>query len=264
MRLEVLPLQQGSCPIERTEAHTLARESVRAALLAVDDAHRCTHDETGLAGGADRLEERAAGRDDVLDEQTVSPASNGPSMRFAVPYSFAASRIMRNGRPETSAADAARTTPPSAGGRAARRRARARRRSRRSARRSGRAGRDVSRSGTCRSRRTTACRAEDEVAFEVGGLDERVAELFVVHAPHRREHLPRQGKEPIGLASIPHVRHEGTVVEVDVEPAAPVRVPLLIRGADRDPTADDPRDTRTPRLTPPRPSLPSTSRRGSA
>src|SRR4051794_4656221 len=63
-----LLLQQGSCPIERAEAHPLARESVRPALLAVDNAYRRTHDETGLTGSADRLEEGATGRDDVLDE----------------------------------------------------------------------------------------------------------------------------------------------------------------------------------------------------
>jgi len=46
----------------------LARQSVRSTLLPVDDAHRRAHDKTRLSSGVDRLEQRAAGRDDVLDE----------------------------------------------------------------------------------------------------------------------------------------------------------------------------------------------------
>ena len=46
----------------------MARESVSPAFLAVDDAHRGTHDKTGLTGGSDRFEEGSAGCDDVLDE----------------------------------------------------------------------------------------------------------------------------------------------------------------------------------------------------
>jgi len=46
----------------------VARERVRTAFLAVDDADGGVHDEAGFAQCVDRLEQRAAGCDDVLDE----------------------------------------------------------------------------------------------------------------------------------------------------------------------------------------------------
>ena len=55
-------------PKERPEPDGLPRERVRAALLAVDDADRRVHDEARLAQRLDRLEQGAAGGDDVLDE----------------------------------------------------------------------------------------------------------------------------------------------------------------------------------------------------
>ena len=46
----------------------VARELVDAALLAVDDADRVRHPQARLAQRLDRLDRRAAGGDDVLDE----------------------------------------------------------------------------------------------------------------------------------------------------------------------------------------------------
>src|SRR3954452_592953 len=46
----------------------MARESIRSALLPVDDAHGRMHDEPGLTQRHDRVEEGAPGGDDVLDE----------------------------------------------------------------------------------------------------------------------------------------------------------------------------------------------------
>src|SRR5262245_35899381 len=46
---------------------------------------------------------------------TRSPGSNAPSSRFAVPYSFASPRTIRNGSPDASEAAAASATAPSSG-----------------------------------------------------------------------------------------------------------------------------------------------------
>ena len=46
---------------------------------------------------------------------TSSPGSNGPSIRFAVPYSLVSPRTMMNGRPDAIAAEAANATAPRAG-----------------------------------------------------------------------------------------------------------------------------------------------------
>src|SRR5262249_42073953 len=53
---------------ERTKSDRVARERVCSALLAVDDAHRGRHDEPRMTQRLDRLEQRAPGGDDVLDE----------------------------------------------------------------------------------------------------------------------------------------------------------------------------------------------------
>jgi hypothetical protein len=60
--------EQVSCPEERPEAHGVTRESIRPALLPVDDADSRLHHEARSAERLDRIEQRAAGRDDVLDE----------------------------------------------------------------------------------------------------------------------------------------------------------------------------------------------------
>lgn len=60
--------EELSCPKERPEAHRAACESVRAALLAVDDADSGAAFETRLAQRLDGRDRRAAGGHDVLDE----------------------------------------------------------------------------------------------------------------------------------------------------------------------------------------------------
>src|SRR5438132_14294228 len=55
-------------PKEGPETHRIARESVRSALLPVDDADRCSALETGLAERPYGLDRGASGGDDVLDE----------------------------------------------------------------------------------------------------------------------------------------------------------------------------------------------------
>src|SRR5205814_2485138 len=53
---------------DRPQPDGLPCERVGAALLAVDDAHRCVHDEAHGTQGFDRIEQGAARRDDVFDE----------------------------------------------------------------------------------------------------------------------------------------------------------------------------------------------------
>src|SRR5215212_1377629 len=50
------------------EPHSDARESVHAALLAVDDAHRRSALQARVAQGSDGLRESPSGRDDILDQ----------------------------------------------------------------------------------------------------------------------------------------------------------------------------------------------------
>src|SRR5918911_4783722 len=52
----------------RPETDGVARQRVGAALLAVDHADGSSHQQTRLAERFDALEQRAPGRDDVLDE----------------------------------------------------------------------------------------------------------------------------------------------------------------------------------------------------
>src|SRR5207302_6747608 len=58
----------------RPQANSLARQGVRAALLAVDDADRRSDDQTDLTQRLNRLEQGPAGGDDVLDETHAFPS----------------------------------------------------------------------------------------------------------------------------------------------------------------------------------------------
>src|SRR5213078_3970271 len=70
-------------PKEGSEANGLPRERVRASLLPVDDADGGAAFEAGGADRLDRLEQRAAGGDDVLDQAhtlTLVPVPLDPAL----------------------------------------------------------------------------------------------------------------------------------------------------------------------------------------
>ena len=100
---------------QRPQAHGEPREGVDAALLAVDDADRVRTLETGLAHGATASAAAPPHVTTSSTRQTRSPGENAPSMRFAVPYSFASPRTIKNGIPEASDVAAASGTAPSSG-----------------------------------------------------------------------------------------------------------------------------------------------------
>src|SRR5262245_40358979 len=60
--------QQLSCPKKGHKTGSAARQSVGSALLAIEHADRDPALQTGLADGLERLDQRPAGRDDILDE----------------------------------------------------------------------------------------------------------------------------------------------------------------------------------------------------
>ena len=190
--------EQLSCPKKRHETDATARESVRSALLAVD-ARRPRFGTPGrLRGG--RRRPRATAPPEVTTSstrQTRSPGSKTPSSRFAVPYSFAALRTIRNGSPDESDAAAASATAPSSGPAS------------RSASGSCSATVAAMRSPSAREQlgpRLEAvlvevvvrapARAQDEVALEVGVLAERGAELVVAsRAPRPRSASRAMGEQ---------------------------------------------------------------------
>ena len=57
-----------SCAEERPEPHRVPGKRIRAAFLAVDNTDRAPYRETTGAQRFDRVEQRTAGGDDVLDE----------------------------------------------------------------------------------------------------------------------------------------------------------------------------------------------------
>ena len=71
--------------------------------------------ETDVPEGRHGLGEGATGSDDVLHKAHEFPGAYGPSMRFAVPYSFVSPRTMMKGRSDAIAAEAASATAPRAG-----------------------------------------------------------------------------------------------------------------------------------------------------
>ena len=141
----------------------MAGERIRSSLFAVDDADRGVHDETDVAQRRDRVEQRAAGCDDVLDEahalallvRALEP------VRRAVLLCLLADDQERQARTRATRRPRARRRRARAR-RAASRRARAPARSPRCARRSAAAARAASRSGTCRGSSATACRSAGE------------------------------------------------------------------------------------------------------
>src|SRR6478609_10540035 len=60
--------EQLSCPKQRHETGSTARESVRSALLAIEHTDRDPALQTGFADGVEGLHDGPAGGDDVLDE----------------------------------------------------------------------------------------------------------------------------------------------------------------------------------------------------
>src|SRR5712691_4391073 len=62
------PFEKVARTKNRPQADGLARERVGASFLAVDHADCRAHDETGVSEGLDRLQQRAPGGDDVLDQ----------------------------------------------------------------------------------------------------------------------------------------------------------------------------------------------------
>src|SRR6186997_1275968 len=60
--------KQVSCSKKRHQTHSAARESVHSALLAIQHADCDSALETGLADGLDRVQQRTAGGDNVLDQ----------------------------------------------------------------------------------------------------------------------------------------------------------------------------------------------------
>src|SRR6478672_12260508 len=63
-----LAFQQVCCPEKGAQADGVTREGVGSALLPIDHADSRPDDETGLADGRDRLDERPSRGHDVLDE----------------------------------------------------------------------------------------------------------------------------------------------------------------------------------------------------
>ena len=90
-------------------------ERVGPTLLPVDDADRVPDDEAGGPQRLDGAEQRAAARDDVLDQADALALLERPLDPVPVPYAFASSRTIRKGRPEASEAAAASATAPSSG-----------------------------------------------------------------------------------------------------------------------------------------------------
>src|SRR5206468_2202086 len=52
----------------RAQPDSLTREGIGSAFLAIDDAHRRSYGQTGLAQRLDRVQQRAPGGDHILDE----------------------------------------------------------------------------------------------------------------------------------------------------------------------------------------------------
>src|SRR5439155_5543954 len=61
-------LENLADPENRTQPNGLTSKRIGSALLAIDDANRRSHGQTGVAQRLDRLQESAAGSYDVLDE----------------------------------------------------------------------------------------------------------------------------------------------------------------------------------------------------
>src|SRR5437868_10630524 len=70
----------------RPQANSLARQGVRAALLAVDDADRRSDDQTDLTQRLNRLEQGPAGGDDILDETQDRKSTRLNSSHVSISY----------------------------------------------------------------------------------------------------------------------------------------------------------------------------------
>ena len=159
--------------------------------------------------------------------QTHSPSSYGPSSRFAVPYSFASLRTMRNGQPGLERRSGReRDRAELRARRAASRRARARARPPRCARRAAAAARAASRSGTCRGSSATACRSAGGSRLR----DRRArrapprADRSSLTSGRRRATSCATGSSASASRRPVDERHHRAVVEVDVDAlAAPAR-----------------------------------------
>ena len=142
-------------------------------------------------------------------------------MRFAVPYSLAALRTIRNGRPDSSEAAAASATAPSSG--------------RGEPRRVGACSRTVAAMRSPSGRSSSGPRleavlvevvaralagAQQEVALEIRVLDERRGERIGRSPARGGEHVARDGQQRVGLGRAVDERDHRAVVEVDVDAVA--------------------------------------------
>src|SRR5579862_2817398 len=179
--LEELPRAE-----DRTEPDGPPREGVRAPFLAVDDAHGGVHDEARGAQRVDGIEQRAARGDDVLDEaealavvvRSFDPVAGSVLLRLLADDDERQPRLERRGRRERDGAELGRGDP----------------------RRVRRVLRDLCGDALAQRAQDVWARleavlvevvarplagAEDEVALQVRVLDERAAELSVVHVQRR-------------------------------------------------------------------------------
>src|SRR5579864_1389982 len=109
--------QELSCPEDRPETHRPPGESVGTALLAVDDAHRGLHLQARVAQRLDRLQQGAAGGDDVLDEahrlalleRPLEPVAGSVLLRLLANDQEREPRLERRGRCERNRAELRRS-----------------------------------------------------------------------------------------------------------------------------------------------------------
>src|SRR6188472_1859296 len=179
--------KQVSCSKKRHQTHSAARESVHSALFAIQHADCDSALETGLADGLDRVQQRTAGGDNVLDQadsltglEGAFEAVRGSVLlgRGAHDHERDARRERRRGRERYGTQ--LRTSEPRCvglvlgdlGGKVL-----AERREHVRLRLEAVLVEVVAR---------PAARAEDEVALEVRVVEERGAELVALHAPTAR------------------------------------------------------------------------------
>src|SRR5579862_134301 len=174
--------QKLSCPEDGPKTHRTPGQGVRAALFAVDDTDRRLHPEAGIAQGLDRVEERAAGGDDVLDEahelalleRAFQPVAGAVLLRLLADDEERQARFERRGGRERDRAELGRGEPNGIG------RVLADDGGDALAERAQQIGPGLEAVLVEVVLRALAG-AEDEVALEIGVLDERAAQLGVLH-----------------------------------------------------------------------------------
>ena len=182
----------------------MTRERIRSALFAVDDAHGRVHDETDVAQRVDRVEQRAAGRDDVLDEadalallvRALETVRRAVLLRLLANDQERQAGVERGGGRERDGAELRRGEPRRVG------RVLPHGRGDALAERPQQLGPRLEAVLVEVVARALAG-AKQEVAFEIRVLDERRGERIGALTGGGGEHVVRDGQQRVGLAASP-------------------------------------------------------------